>query len=195
MEEFIRRRDEILNRKLVLPCGGKCDIYKISNINHTQCSVEFLNYRFKSYVDLSNLVDEYLSTILLPLLDEIKNGKFCECNTNQGEYAQGYCEITDDTLNSEEIENWTPCQQYMTKEKELYKKTNEELHNLLYFLTDTTPVRCNRNVFGCGSCKENFWNDIFMNIYENNVEQKVDRINYDTDSNDDCLYFELYPFQ
>lgn len=193
MEGFIRRRDEIFSRKFLLPCkdGLYCDVYSFSNISHYQCHLEFLNYRYQIYVDLSKLVDEYLLTILLPLLWETEDGKYCDHKTGDGQCSRGLCELIDNTLSGEDDEHWTPCQQYNEKKEELYKKSNEELYNLLYFFTHKTPERCDKKTFGCGSCRDEYWNNIFLYIYENHVEQKVNRIYCDTDSNDGCLYFKV----
>jgi hypothetical protein len=73
----------------------------------------------------------------------------------------------------------------------VFTKANQALHNLLYFFTDCKqPVDCKNNNFGCGH-QDLILNDVLLYIYKKHVDDRVERIVYDTDNNDGCLYFNL----
>ena len=217
MDAYKSRRDEILNRKLILECN-KCE--RVEKISHHQCNLARLNFKHRLYVDLRHLVNEYLETEVYPLYEIFNRGKFCDCVFNDEDdekpIDKTICpclSLTDDCENDNqedcekihrkcvqtchecphgEIEC---CTTYKSNRKDIVKRLHTVLKNILYFFTDTEPELTGRTYRGAlddyveimCGCNDFLKNRVILEIYKDLLKDNVD-IKYN-EENDGSLFF------
>lgn len=182
MEVYVARRDEIIKRTLNLNCKKCSDYPNFQKVAHYECQKRFLEHRYQLFVDLSKLVREYMTTILMPLEQKYYQTVFCDCKLDDGSDAGGECILVGD--------NWEPCEKNKEMNSQFKNELKKTAYLLLHLFTDSkNPCDCGENTWGCGAGCNTLLNDVFLEVFKREVDDKTGIIHYDTDSNDGCLYF------